>query len=115
MRFKRKKQKKKQKTVTIWLKKDEENQQFQMKVGKRLGMLKIAKKLISMGRKGWQLYDITGDPETVGMFKGILDGYQAGDDVPIKKMVKTAGLKSTPGFIKKLIKKDKEVNDHGAK
>ena len=71
-------------------------------------MLKIAKKLGSLGKQGWQLKDISGHPETVGMFNSLLSGYHTGDPVPIKKMVKAAGLAATPGFIKKSIKKDKE-------
>lgn len=109
MRFRRKKQKKKEKKwVNLELEKDGETKTVSMRMGKRIGMLKIAKKLGSLGKQGWQLKDISGDPETVGMFNSLLSGYHTGDPVPIKKMVKAAGLAATPGFIKKLIKKDKE-------
>ena len=81
-----------------------------MRVGKRIGMLKIAKKLGSLGKQGWQLLNITGDPETVGMFNAVLDGYHTGDPVPIKRIVKTAGLVAIPGFIKKLLEKNDEKN-----
>lgn len=105
MRLKRKKKKEK-KWVHLELEKDGETKTVSMRLGKRIGMLKVAKKLGSLGKQGWQLKDISGDPETVGMFNSLLSGYQTGDPVPIKKMVKAAGLAATPGFIKKLIKKD---------
>jgi len=109
MRFRRKrKEKKVKKWVHLELEKDGETKQVSMRVGKKVGMLKVAKKMGSLGKQGWQLKDISGDPETVGMFNSLLDGYQTGDPVPIKRMVKAAGLAATPGFIKKLIKKDKE-------
>ena len=103
MRFRRKKEKK---WVHLELEKDGEIKKVSMRMGKKIGMLKVAKKLGSLGKRGWQLKDISGDPETVGMFTSLLDGYQTGDPVPIKRMLKTAGLAATPGFIKKLIKKD---------
>ena len=105
MRFRRKKKKEK-KWVHLKLEKDRETKMVSMRMGKRIGMLKVAKKLGSMGKQGWQLKDIYGDPETVGMFNSLLNGYHTGDPVPIKRMVKAAGLAATPGFIKKLIKKD---------
>ena len=109
MRFRRKKQqKKKKKWVHLELEKDGENKTISMRVGKKIGMLKIARKLTSLGKQGWQLKDISGDPETVGMFNSLLSGYHTGDPVPIKKMVKTAGLQAVPGFIKKLIKKERQ-------
>ena len=76
--------------------------------GQKIGMLKIAKKPGSLGKQGWQLKDISGDPGTVGIFNSLLTGYHTGDPVPIKKMVKAAGLAATPGFIKKLIRKDEK-------
>ncbi len=113
MRWKRQKKKEK-KWVHLELEKDGKIKTVSMRVGKKIGMLKIAKKLGSLGKQGWQLKDITGDPETVGMFNAVLGGYQTGDPVPIKRMVKTAGLQAVPGFIKKLLKKDekKEKQNH---
>ena len=109
MRFRRKRQQKKEKKwVHLELEKDGETKTVSMRMSKRIGMLKIAKKLTSLGKQGWQLKDIFGDPKTVGMFNSLLSGYHTGDPVPIKRLVKTAGLAATPGFIKKLIKKDKE-------
>jgi len=104
----RTKKKKEKKWIHLELGKDGETKKVSMRMGKKIGMLKVAKKLGSLGKRGWQLKDISGDPESVGMFNSVLDGYQTGDPVPIKKMVKTAGLAATPGFIKKLIKKDDE-------
>ena len=107
MRFGRKKKKEK-KWVHLELEKDGETKTVSMRMGKRIGMLKIAKKLTSLGKQGWQLKDISGDSKTVGMFGSLLSGYHTGDPVPIKRMVKAAGLAATPGFIKKLIKKDEK-------
>jgi len=109
MRFRRKrKEKKVKKWVYLELEKDGEIKTVSMRMGKRIGMLKVAKKLRSLGKRGWQLKDVLGDPESVGLFSSVLEGYQTGDPVPIKRMVKTAGLAATPKFIKKLIKKDDE-------
>ena len=105
-----KRKKKAKKWVHLELEKDGETKMVSMRVGKKIGMLKIAKKLGSLGKQGWQLKDISGDPETVGMFNAVLGGYQTGDPVPIKKMVKTAGLAAIPKVIKKLLKKDEESN-----
>ena len=107
MRLRRKKKKEK-KWVHLELEKDGEIKKVSMRMGKMIEMLKVAKKLGSLGKKGWQLKDISGDPETVGMFDSLLSGYHTGDPVPIKRMLKTAGLAATPGFIKKLIRKDEE-------
>ena len=107
MRFRRKKKKEK-KWVHLELEKDGETKTVSMRMGKKIGMLKIAKKLTSLGKQGWQLKNISGDPKTVGLFNSLLSGYHTGDPVPIKKMVKAAGLAATPGFIKKLIKKDEK-------
>jgi len=107
MRFRRNRKKAK-KWVHLELEKDGEIKKVSMRVGKKVGMLKVAKKLGSLGKQGWQLKDISGDPETVGMFNSLLDGYHTGDPVPIKRIVKTAGLATTPRFIKKLIKKDEQ-------
>ena len=107
MRFRRKKKKEK-KWVHLELEKDGETKTVSMRMGKWIGMLKIAKKLGSLGKQGWQLKDISGDPGTVGMFNSLLSGYHTGDPVPIKRMVKAAGLAATPGFIKKMIKKDEK-------
>jgi len=103
-----KRKKKEKKWVHLEMEKDGEIQNISMRVGKKIGMLKIAKKLGSMGKQGWQLLNITGDPETVGMFNAVLAGYQTGDPIPIKRMVKAAGLSATPTFIKKLLKKDEK-------
>ena len=105
MRLRRNKKKAK-KWVHLELEKDGEIKKVSMRMGKMIGMLKVAKKLGSLGKKGWQLKDISGDPETVGMFNSLLDGYHTGDPVPIKKVVKAAGMVAIPRFIKKLIKKD---------
>lgn len=107
MRFRRNRKKEK-KWVHLELEKDGETKTVSMRMGKKIGMLKVAKKLGSLGKQGWQLKDISGDLETVGMFDSLLGGYNTGDPVPIKRMLKTAGLAATPGFIKKLIKKDEE-------
>jgi len=107
MRFRRKKKKEK-KWVHLELEKDGKTKTVSMRMGKRIGMLKIAKKLTSLGKQGWQLKDIQGDPETVGLFNSLLNGYHTGDPVPIKRMVKAAWLAATPGFIKRLIKKDEK-------
>jgi hypothetical protein len=112
LRIRRKGQrKKKKKMITITLEKDGELRDHTLKVGKKLGMLKVAKKLASEGRKGWQLRDITGDPEIAGMFMGAVRDFKITGKIPVKSMVKQAGLRSTPGIIKKLIKKDKEKKE----
>ena len=105
MRLRRNKKKAK-KWVHLELEKDGKIKKVSMRMGKMIGMLKVAKKLGSLGKQGWQLKDISGDPDTVGMFNSLLGGYHTGDPVPIKRMLKTAGLAATPGVIKKLIKKD---------
>ena len=108
MRLGRKKQKKKSKWVRLELEKDGITQTVSMQMGKKIGMLKVAKKLGSFGKRGWKLKAVSGDSGAVGLFNSVLDGYQTGDPVPIKKMVKAAGLAATPKFIKRLIKKDDE-------
>ena len=110
MRLRRNKKKAK-KWVHLELEKDGEIKKVSMRMGKMIGMLKVAKKLGSLGKQGWQLKDISGDPETVGMFNSLLDGYHTGDPVPIKRMLKTAGLQAVPKQLKRFLKKDEEASE----
>lgn len=112
MRFRNRKNKEK-KTVTLLLEKDGETVELTMKTGSIRSMLKLVRKSTSLGKKGWQLKDVTGsDEKTVGMITGVLSRYKAGDPVPVKKMVKAAGLKAVPDPIKRLLKK--EEKDQGS-
>jgi len=108
MRFRNRKKKEK-KTVTLWLEKNGETMELTMKTGSAMSMLKIAKKAASLGKQGWQLQNVTGsDEKTVGMINGVLSGYKTGDPVPIKKMVKAAGISAVPAPIKRLLKKEEK-------
>lgn len=106
MKFRHKKKPKRE--ITLILEKEGAEEIITMKVGKKLGMLKIAKKLTSKGKQGWQLKEITGDPEFSGMFMGAINEFKSTEKVPVKRMVKDAGLSATPGFIKKMLKKDEK-------
>jgi len=111
MRFRNRKKKEK-KSVTLWLEKNGETLELTMETGSKLGMLKCAKKAARLAKQGWQLINITGNDEaTVGLFKGLIAGYKTGDPVPIKRMVKTAGISAVPASIKRLLKKDKETQE----
>ena len=105
MRFRKKKKQKRM--ITVILERGDETKEFPMKVGGKWGMLKVAKRLTTEGRKGWLLLDITGDPETAGMFMGFVDQYKKTNQIPVKGMIKAAGLSATPTFIKKLLKKER--------
>ena len=107
----RKRTKKKIRMINIILEKDDQIKEFPINVGGKWGMLKVAKRLAAEGRKGWQLQNITGDPETAGMFMGFVDQYKKTNQIPVKGMIKAAGLSATPTFIKKLLKKDEEGFD----
>lgn len=108
MGFMRRKKKKKNRMITIILEKDEQLKEFPMKVGGKWAMLKVAKRLAAEGKKGWQLKDITGDEETAGMFMGFVDQYKKTNNIPIKGMVKAAGLQGVPRQIRDLIKREKK-------
>lgn len=102
----RNRKKKEKKWVHLELEKDGETKTVSMRMGKKIGLLKVAKKLGSLNKQGWALVEITGDPEAVGMFNSVLGGYQTGDPIPIKRLVKSAGLHAVPDFIKKRLKKE---------
>lgn len=100
--------KKRKRSITIILEKDGETKEISMDVGKKRAMLKVAKKLASEGKAGWQLLNITGDPEISGMFMGAANHYKNTGKVPMKSMMKSAGLQAVPGFVKKRLGLEKE-------
>ena len=106
--LRRKQRKKPKRLITICLEKDGEIKEIEMEVGRKIGMLKIAKKLGSEGKQGWQLLDIKGDPEISGMFMGAVREFQKTGNIPIKTMVKSAGLSAVPKQIKDLLKREKK-------
>lgn len=106
--LRRKKNNKKKKVIIICLEKDGQLKEVPLKVGGKWGMLKVAKKLAAEGKNGWELRDITGDPETAGMFMGFVENYKKTNNIPIKGMVKAAGLHAVPRQIRDLLKREKK-------
>lgn len=111
-----KKKKKEDKFVMMKLEKDGEIIDVDLKFSSLMQKAKAVKKLTGYMRKGWNLIDVSGNSEHVASMKKLIDGYQPGDKIPVKKMVVESGSKVLPGFIRKHLTKEEleESQDPGS-
>jgi len=97
------------KTIILELTKDGETERVTMK-SSPMSMLKKLPKLAKMMKAGWILKDIQGtDEQMKARMKNVLQGYQPGAAIPMKAMLAESGLKEVPGMLKKVLKKDEEI------
>lgn len=97
---------KEEKFVILLLEKGDEVTELRFKWNKLKQKAHAAKDIAKHARNGWQLLSVSGNAEAVDQIKRILAGYKSGDAVPVKKMMKEAGLQAMPGFLKKRLEKE---------
>lgn len=95
--------KKDQKYLTVKIQKDGEIKVFEFKFSSAMQKLKAIKKLGGAMRDHWELVELSGNSGYVDSMKKLIEGYHAGDKIPIKKMMSLSGSKVLPKRISALL------------